>query len=368
VKHVMHSKVTRLVLSASLWHFVWIALVASELLTALMSVLLRGKITYDYLITSCVVSLLVSIIIVYCIKLMRDVESQAASLSRATLNSMKDAVSVIDVKDFRILSCNDVFLKGLGFKEEDVIGKTCHEITHQRSTPCVQPDESCPIYETVETGEYADAEHVHYTKDGKKKYVKVSTSPIKDKNGDVVMVVHMSSDITEIKELHQELERLAETDSLTGTYNRMKYEDIIAKELARSGRFGRPLSLIMFDIDHFKEVNDRYGHSIGDQVLKDVADIVREHKRQVDHLFRWGGEEFMIVALEADLEHATFLAERIRKAIEASSSHGVGNLTVSFGVTQYKEGDTDDTLLKRADAAMYKAKINGRNRVETMIS
>lgn len=364
----MLNRIIRMLMTISLWHFVWFSMAFSEAFTAVMSMLLRGRITSDYLITGGVVSLLVSFVVVYLIKLMRDAELQAANFSKTILNSMKDGISVIDVEDFRILSCNEVFLKELGFKEEDVIGKRCYEITHQRSAPCMQFNESCPSYKTVETGEYASAEHVHFSKDGTKKYVQVSTSPIKDKNGNVLKVVHVTSDITEIKQLHQELERLAETDSLTGTYNRMKYEDIIKRELERGGRYGRPLTLIMFDIDHFKEVNDRYGHAMGDQVLKNVADIAREHTRKVDYLFRWGGEEFMIVALETDLERASYLAERIRKAIEDSPFRGVRRLTVSFGVAQYKKGDTDDTLLKRADAALYKAKTNGRNRVETIIA
>ena len=361
-----HEKVTRLVRTLNLWHFVWLSIAASEAFTAVMSRLLRGRITSDYLITGGVVSLVVSTIVVYLIRLTRDAELRAANFSRTVLNSMKDAVSVIDVKDFRIVGCNEVFLRELGFQEEDVIGKTCYEITHQRSSPCIPPEESCPSRETVKTGAYAAAEHVHYTREGKKKYVKVSTNPIKDGNGEVTMVVHVSSDITEIKQLHLELERRAETDCLTGAYNRMKYEELIQKELERGERYGRPLSLVMFDIDHFKQVNDRHGHAFGDRVLKSVACIADEHKRKVDSLFRWGGEEFMIVSPDTDLEQAMFLAERIRTAVEQREFNGAGKVTVSLGITRLRTGDTADELIKRVDAALYKAKANGRNRVELL--
>jgi diguanylate cyclase (GGDEF)-like protein len=173
-------------------------------------------------------------------------------------------------------------------------------------------------------------------------------------------------DVTETKELHQELERLATTDRLTETYNRTKYEEIMKVEIEKIRRYGQPLSLIMFDIDYFKETNDRYGHMTGDNVLKSIANIVREHKRTVDYLFRWGGEEFVIVAPETDLEQAASLAERLREVIEGYSFDDVVKVTVSFGITKFHEGDTNDSLITRVDAAMYKAKNNGRNRVETI--
>jgi len=361
--------------SVSPWHLLWMAVLLSEIFTLTvvvpLSLLFHGRITRDYLITGGITAFLVSLVVtymtIYFTNVMREFENHAARFSETILNSMNEAVSVIDVKDFRILRCNAVFLKENGFTEEEVIGKTCYEIIYRRSSPCMQPDEPCPSRLTVETGEYAAAEHVHYAKDGEKKYVKVSTSPIKDNDGKVRQVIHVSADITETKRLYQELERLAATDKLTETYNRMKYEEIINRELERVRRYGQPLSLIMFDLDHFKEINDRYGHIAGDHTLKGIADIAKEHMRKIDYLFRWGGEEFMIVASETGIGQARSLAERIRKAIEDHSLKGVGKITASFGITQFQEGDTDDTLIKRVDTALYTAKISGRNCVEVII-
>jgi diguanylate cyclase (GGDEF)-like protein/PAS domain S-box-containing protein len=366
LKQDVHDRIVRIVETMSLWHFVWFSIVLSEAVTSSMSVLLRGRISADYLITGGVASLLVSSVVVYLIRLVREREKEAARFSDTILDNMKDAVSVIDPKDLRILRCNEVFLREFGFQADEVVGKACYEITHQRSVPCEPPDDSCPLRATVETGEYAVAEHVHYTRDGRRKFVKVSSNPIKDGNGTVVQVVHVSADITETKQLQEELERLATTDRLTEAYNRLKYDEFVQREIERVERYGSPLSLIMFDIDHFKAVNDRYGHLTGDRVLKSVVNIARSYKRKIDYLFRWGGEEFMLAAPETDLEQAVCMADRIRNAIERHAFTGVGKVTVSFGITRFEEGDTADTLAKRADDALYKAKSNGRNRVETL--
>jgi diguanylate cyclase (GGDEF)-like protein len=134
--------------------------------------------------------------------------------------------------------------------------------------------------------------------------------------------------------------------------------------MERAKRYNHPLSLIMFDLDHFKQVNDTYGHAIGDYVLQTLTKIARVNLREIDILIRWGGEEFIIIAPDTDLKSATVLAERIRKAVEEFTFDQVGKITVSFGVTQFKKDDTEDTIIKKADDAMYEAKRNGRNRVE----
>ncbi len=124
---------------------------------------------------------------------------KAKEFSETVLNSMNDAISVIDIHDYRIIDVNTVFLDNYGLKKEDVIGKTCYEITHKRAEPCSPPDDICPLLETLETGKHSTAEHVHYTRDGEKRYVEVATSPIKDETGKVISVIHVARDITERK-------------------------------------------------------------------------------------------------------------------------------------------------------------------------
>jgi diguanylate cyclase (GGDEF)-like protein len=160
------------------------------------------------------------------------------------------------------------------------------------------------------------------------------------------------------------LKRLATIDKLTGAYNRRKFDEIINREIERFRRHNKPLSMIIFDIDNFKNINDTYGHNIGDYVLKKIVDIAKETIRKIDYLIRWGGEEFMIISSETNMNEAHALAERIKKSIETYMFKSVGNVTASFGVTEFKEGDTEDTFIKRADNIMYGAKMKGKNRVE----
>ncbi len=140
----------------------------------------------------------------------KDIIERQGRFSRTVINSMNDALSVIDVNDFRIVGVNPVFLKIYGLKEEDVIGKPCYQITHQRSQPCQPPDDICPLVETLKTGKLSTAEHIHYS-NGKKTYVEISASPITDETGKIIQVIHIARDITERKraeEMQRENERL----------------------------------------------------------------------------------------------------------------------------------------------------------------
>jgi diguanylate cyclase (GGDEF)-like protein len=157
--------------------------------------------------------------------------------------------------------------------------------------------------------------------------------------------------------------RLANTDGLTGLFNRRKGWEVLQLEIARARRYHRPLSLIMFDLDHFKEINDTHGHLVGDHVLGLISKIVHEQMRNTDILMRWGGEEFMIISVETDEAEARQIAERLRTAIESCSLQTVIHPTGSFGTTQLQENDTFDTLLRRVDDKLYEAKTSGRNKV-----
>lgn len=163
------------------------------------------------------------------------------------------------------------------------------------------------------------------------------------------------------------LEKYATTDNLTGALNRAKFDAIIEREMEIVKRYNQSLSMIMFDVDHFKKINDQYGHTAGDNVLKGLADIVRENIRKIDYFIRWGGEEFMILSSETNLAKACKLAQKIRKVIENHDFENVEKITVSLGVAEFKDTDTVNSFIKRADDAMYKAKKARRNRVEVGI-
>jgi diguanylate cyclase (GGDEF)-like protein len=167
----------------------------------------------------------------------------------------------------------------------------------------------------------------------------------------------------ELEQANQSLERLANTDSLTGAYNRRKMQDILKEELKRAQRYGRRFSIIMFDVDDFKKINDRHGHQIGDDVLAGLVHTVQRQMRDTDALSRWGGEEFLLFCPETELHGAHEIAERIRQAVAAEKINGNISVTISMGVSQFRPEDTLDELLKRADQGLYHSKENGKNRV-----
>ena len=169
------------------------------------------------------------------------------------------------------------------------------------------------------------------------------------------------ADITEQEIYKHELEERSVTDPLTGVKNRRFYESRIQYEISRASRYEIPLSIIMFDIDHFKQVNDIHGHDIGDKVLIEYAELISEILRDTDTLCRIGGEEFVVIAPHTTKIDAYKLAEKIRKIVE-KSKHIVA-ITMSFGVTEHEDDEDKDSMFKRADNALYEAKESGRNRV-----
>jgi len=165
------------------------------------------------------------------------------------------------------------------------------------------------------------------------------------------------------REAQGELERLSITDGLTGLYNRRHLMGTLANEVQRSRRLRRTFSVLLADVDHFKQYNDTHGHLAGDAVLVKVAEIFRKMTRAVDSVARYGGEEFVVMLIEAPIAIAATVAERIRARIASEAFQG-GKMSVSIGAAEYPaNGDTPEELIASADAAMYRAKSEGRDRV-----
>jgi diguanylate cyclase (GGDEF)-like protein len=167
-----------------------------------------------------------------------------------------------------------------------------------------------------------------------------------------------------VAERTAELERLATTDVLTGALNRRRIFELAAAELARAARYEQPICLAMLDLDHFKSINDRFGHAVGDEALRAVADVVRGQLRTVDLLGRYGGEELMVVLPQTAREAARVALERSRAAVAAIRlSAASATVNVSGGVVEVQRGESLEAGLRRADAALYEAKRSGRNRL-----
>lgn len=279
---------------------------------------------------------------------------------RAIAETAVDAVILADGNGGIIFS-NKGAQTMFGYSEEEILGKPLTVLMPER----YREDHQKGIERLKMTGEskyIGGTSEMHgLRKDGSEFPIELAVSMWKARGE--TFYSGIVRNITRRRHLEHELKRLATTDRLTQAFNRTKFNEVINKEMERAKRYRHPLSMIMFDIDHFKEVNDTYGHAVGDFVLQTLTKIVGKNLRESDYLVRWGGEEFIIITPETDIEKTRVLAERVRRAIEIHNFDRSGQITVSFGVTAYRADDTEDTIVKRADDAMYEAKKKGRNRV-----
>jgi diguanylate cyclase (GGDEF)-like protein/PAS domain S-box-containing protein len=280
------------------------------------------------------------------------------SYLKAIIASIQAGVMVIDAEKHEIVDANETACELIGVSKENIKGKICHKYV------CPAARGKCPITDLKQVID--NSERLLIDTKGNKIPIIKTVVPITMKNRTYLLESFI--DITDRKRMDEQIQKLAITDSLTQAYNRTKFESILDTELERSKRYHQPLSMILFDIDHFKVINDTYGHVVGDNVLKTLTQIVTKNLRAIDSLARWGGEEFIILAPGTGIKRAQVLAERIRKAIEGHRFHDVGKVTISSGVTEFTLHDTKDSFIKRADDTMYKAKKKGRNRVEVCIA
>ncbi len=248
-------------------------------------------------------------------------------------------------------------------KEEQAIG--------QRFSIFLAPEYAesfAAMNEKTRQGETGTLEHEIIGRRGTRRWVDSHFAPMRDIDGQIIGQLAVTRDFSERKKAEQELERLAQTDSLTGLANRRHFMLQAELELSRALRYGGLLSLLMMDIDRFKQINDTYGHQTGDVVLQMIGDLCREELRDVDQVGRIGGEEFAVLLPETDATQALEVAERLR-LMAARCGVLLDNgqrlqFSISLGVTTLTSGKaTIDTLLGQADQAMYQAKRSGRNRV-----
>jgi diguanylate cyclase (GGDEF)-like protein len=206
-------------------------------------------------------------------------------------------------------------------------------------------------------------EHMHISLPTSINAVNQST-PIKEIEERVAVLEKLVEERThELEIARKELELLADTDGMTGIYNRMKLDQILLTEIQRANRYNSTFSVILFDLDNFNEVDEACGHQVGDQILTELARIIHQRVRNTDILGRWGGDQFMIISPEINLDDATLLAETIRITI-ASHDFGIQrSLTSSSGVTVWKPKDTYNALIDRVDKSLCIAKRNGKNQV-----
>lgn len=308
-------------------------------------------------------------------KLLEEQFLEQKSLTEKMIKFSAVPIFVLD-KNHVVANWNKACEKMTGIKAQRIVGTSDHwRAFYPSKRDCLADlvldgahDSFPQFYETFDTSTFLHdgvrSEGWFDNVGGKKRYLVFDAVPIYNRTKELVAVIETLQDISERKKLEEELERLATTDALTGLCNRHRFNELLQQEVARARRYHAPLSLIMFDLDYFKNINDTYGHAVGDQVLQAVADVIRENVRTTDWVGRWGGEEFMVLCPEATEKDAVLTAEKLRGLVESHTFETVKTITVSCGVTRFKAHDSVDAFVSRADDGLYRAKDKGRNIVE----
>lgn len=272
----------------------------------------------------------------------------------AITSSMGSGLFVLDSSGM-VKYVNKTALDLLEYSEREILDSDLHDMIHSHTGP----KEKCPIFKAVRSYNVYHADDKFKKKNGSYMDVSVDVRPIE---GDIGYVV-VFSDISQRKEMEKKLFDMATKDSLTGLYNRRFQVEAIKEAKEKADRYGIPFSVLMIDVDNFKSINDRLGHEIGDRVLIGVSNLISQSVRSADIPSRWGGEEFLVLLVNTDIEGAVVLAERIREGVTKLKVDNVPRITVSIGVAQYIPGESIDNLISRADHGLYDAKRSGKNRV-----
>ncbi len=283
--------------------------------------------------------------------LRNQLERYVAIIDRYVIISQTDLNGVIT-------QVSDAFVRISGYTREELIGAQHKIVRH----PDMPRETFAELWETIRAGKTWHGDIKNRGKNGEHFWVETDVSPMLDISGRPYGYMAVRQDITARKALEQ----VSVTDRLTGLNNRQKLDEVLAEEWERYKRYRENFAVIILDIDHFKPLNDTYGHMAGDTVLRRIGELLKENSRASDVVGRWGGEEFLVICPHTDVEGATALAESLRRAIESESFQVDRPVTASFGVaavTGNGSFDSTDRLLVAADNELYRAKEGGRNRV-----
>lgn len=289
-------------------------------------------------------------------------ERENRLLARA-LDAASDPVVLTD-SHAHIIFVNTAFTQLTGYTLDEVKGSTPGVLhSGQHDTHFYET-----LYQALAKGEAFRATFINRRRDGSLYHAEQSISPVSDEKGRITHFVSVSKDISERVDEEQALRYAASHDPLTGLFNRRHGEKLLHESYHTAAGQRTPLALVVCDIDHFKRVNDRFGHPAGDRILSSVARTLRNAVRGKDAVVRWGGEEFLIVLDNCTTAAGLDLAERIRKRIEAHRDDEGGTVTLSLGLATLQDGESIQQLIARADAALYEAKRSGRNRTVASVS
>ncbi|MDD5717388.1 MAG: diguanylate cyclase [Sulfuricurvum sp.] len=322
----------------------------------LVNSLKAGNLIATVIVT--VLSLLISIPLAFYasrspIKLQRALQNSNTELQRFSDIIDRYVITATTKTSGIITSISTAFATISGFSKEELIGQKMNMIRH----PDTPKELFKELWNTILQGKQWHGEIQNQTKQETSYWLEQTIIPINDEQGVPTSFMSVGIDNSAKKEL----ETLALVDKLTNLYNRRKVDECLYLEIEKSKRYQKALSIIMIDIDHFKHINDTYGHQLGDTVLQKVANIISNHTRKSDCCGRFGGEEFVVMCPETTKEGAFTLAEQIRQAVETYPFERINSLTISLGISSFERDDNIITLIKKCDDALYIAKSQGRN-------
>jgi len=288
---------------------------------------------------------------------------------KALIENISDGLYLVDLNR-HIIYWNQEAENITGYRAEEVLGRRCRDniLVHVDMNGNSLCRGNCPIDATMRDGGHRDARVFLHHRDGHRVPVWIRAAPLRDTAGNIVGGAELFTDLSAsnaITEQIQELEQLSLLDDLTQLANRRFVEMELESRISEKNRYGAAFGVVFMDIDHFKRVNDTYGHDVGDRVLKTVARTFINTARPSDLMGRWGGEEFIGILRRVNGNGLHNAAERIRSLVEKSQVRENGmrlQVTVSIGGTLATNDDTVESILKRADKLLYQSKENGRNR------
>jgi len=289
--------------------------------------------------------------------------SDLQDLAVAALEASYDSILITDANldHPSIVYVNPGFCEMTGWRREEVIGKTPAILQGEETDREVTQR----LMRALEGGRDFEGRTINYRKDGQSFHIEWRTSPVKNEHGEVTHYLAIQRDITAQVRMLRRLQERADSDGLTDLLNRDAGERQLREQLVKAGESDQPLSIVLLDIDHFKEINDEHGHGIGDLVLERIGRLITQRLNRQDFGMRWGGEEFLLVLLDTEIEDARRAAEAFRRLVADTGFHDEIRVTASFGVAQWREDEKLDALFHRADEALYDAKAAGRNQVRT---
>ncbi|MFO7736298.1 MAG: diguanylate cyclase [bacterium] len=293
---------------------------------------------------------------------------KAGDFYKSILNEIVDGVYFVDNQGSVTFwnSASEVFT---GFAEDEIAGKKCSEgfLNHVDEKGRKLCGKNCPLENALKNGKKSSVDAYLHHKNGYRVPVSIKTAPVFDEHEQIMGAVEIftgNEKYVLAKKEMKKYKKQAFTDSLTDALNRRHMTKLISCALNEKKRYGWPFSVVFFDVDNFKSVNDKYSHKAGDRVIKMVAKTIDNNIRSSDILCRWGGEEFLVLLKNASLDTAAEKAEQLRMLVGESYLFWRNkniSVTVSGGVSEAGDDDDDDSVVQRADQLMYEAKKKGRN-------